>query len=416
MTTIVGGVDIDPWKAEADPWKVVPRSEFETRQQRAREATAAAGFDAAVVWSRGGAFMDMSADVLYLSNHYSQQPYMGDEAGIGSARSHGVCVLPVDGPSIAVVDIPWWRKDLVVADQVRPSIHVIETTAQAIRDAGLERGRLAIVGASYMTAAAYLGLAEHLPQATLVRADRLIEDLRLIKSPAEQELIRRSCEIGNRTVEALMAKVVEGATEADAHAAAAHTLISSGGALYDAPCSSGPWADGFTYARLPSADAIRRFQKGDLFHADCYGSYGGYFFDFGRSRCVGDSPTAEQRALLEAVIEAVETICAEIRPGITADQLYRHGERWMENSPVVQGLESEAPEMEGFPAVGHGLGLMWERPWLMPGDHTLIEPGMYLAVELLLGDRNIGGAMFEHNGLVTDGGFEVLTTARTRWW
>jgi Xaa-Pro aminopeptidase len=401
---------------EADPWKAVPRPEFADRQRRAREAAAAAGFDAAVVWSRGGAFMDMSADVLYLTNHYSQQPYMGDEAGIGSARSHGVCILPADGPSIVVVDIPWWRKDLVVADEVRPSIHVVETTAQAIRDAGLERARLAIVGASYMTAAAYLGLAEQLPGATLVRADRLIEQIRLIKSPAEQDLIRRSCAIGNRTVEALMGAVVEGATEADANAAAAHTLISAGGALYDAACSSGPWAHGFTYARLPSADATRQFRRGDLFHADCYGTYGGYLFDFARSRCVGDHPTSRQRDLLEAVIEAVETICAEIRPGITADQLYRCGERWMEQSPVVQGLVSEIPEMEGFPAVGHGLGLMWERPWLMPGEETVIEPGMYLAVELLLGDKEIGGAIFEHNGLVTDEGFEILTTARSRWW
>jgi Xaa-Pro aminopeptidase len=153
-----------------------------------------------------------------------------------------------------------------------------------------------------------------------------------------------------------------------------------------------------------------------MFHADCYGSYGGYFFDFGRSRCVGDNPTPRQRGLLEAVIEAVETICAEVRPGVTADELYHCGERWMAASPVVQGLTPEEPEMEGFPAVGHGLGMMWERPWLMPGDHTVIEPGMYLAVELLLGDPEIGGAMFEHNGLVTDTGFEVLTTARARWW
>jgi Xaa-Pro aminopeptidase len=416
VTSTVQGAEAEPSIPEADPWRVVSRGEFTLRQERVTAAAAKQGFDAAVVWSRGGAFMDMSADVLYLSNHYSQQPYMGDEAGIGSARSHGVCILPVDGPSTVVVDIPWWRKDLVVADQVRPSIHVVETAAQAIRDAGLERGRLAIVGASYMTAAAYLGLAEQLPDATLVRADQLVEQIRLIKSPAEQELIRRSCEIGNRAVEALMETVVEGATEADAHAAAASTVISAGGAHYDAACASGPWAQGFTYARLPSADAVRRLQAGDMFHADCYGSYGGYFFDFGRSRCVGDNPTPRQRGLLEAVIEAVETICAEVRPGVTAEELYRHGERWMEASPVVQGLAQGEPEMEGFPAVGHGLGMMWERPWLMPGDHTVIEPGMYLAVELLLGDPEIGGAMFEHNGLVTETGFEVLTTARARWW
>jgi Xaa-Pro aminopeptidase len=399
-----------------DPWTAVSRGEFEQRQRRAREATAAAGFDAAVVWSRGGAFMDMSADVLYLANHYSQQPYMGDEAGIGSARSHGVVVLPVDGESTVIVDIPWWRRDLVVAGTVRASIHVVETTAAAIRDAGLARGRLAVVGTSYMTAAAYNGLRRELPDAEFVDADTLIEGLRILKSPAEQDLIRRACTIGNATLESLIGAVVEGATEADAVAAASHTLISAGGVLYDAACASGPSSHAYTRARLPSADPIRKFVKGDLFHVDCYGSYGGYFFDFARSRCVGDEPTDLQRELLDGVIEGVEHICAAIRPGVTAGDVYDAGAAWMSDSPLVRSLPEEAPEMEGFPAVGHGLGLMWEGPWLMPGNETVIEEGMYLAAEILLGHPSRGGAMFEHNGLVTTDGFEILTTARSRWW
>jgi ectoine hydrolase len=399
-----------------DPWRAIPRDEFVTRQSRAREAAAAQGFDGVVVWSRGGAFMDMSADVLYLTNHYSQQPYMGDEAGIGTARSHGVCLLPLDGPSTVVVDVPWWRRDLVVADDVRASIHVVETAADAVRAAGLERGRIGLVGASYMTAAAYLGLVERLPDATLVRADRLVEDLRLIKSPAEQDLIRRACALGNRTLEALIDAVVVGATEADAMAAASQTLISGGGVLYDAACASGPWSHGYTHARLPSADSTRAFERGDLFHVDCYGSYGGYFFDFARSRCVGDDPTDDQRALLDAVIEGVEAICGAIAPGVTAAEIHRAGADWLAESPVVGSIPHEEPEIEGFPAVGHGLGLMWERPWLVAEDDTVIEPGMYLAVEILLGHPSIGGAMFEHNGLVTEDGFEVLTTARQRWW
>jgi Xaa-Pro aminopeptidase len=267
-----------------------------------------------------------------------------------------------------------------------------------------------------MTAAAWLGLAERLPEAQLVRADTLVEELRLIKTPAEQELIRRSCALGNRTLEALIGAVVEGATEAEATAAAAETLIAGGGVLYDAACSSGPWSHQYTHARLPSADATRRFERGDLFHVDCYGSYGGYFFDFARSRCVGDDPTAEQRALLEAVIDCVETICAAIRPGMRAGDVYQVGAEWLAASRVVASLPEEQPEMEGFPAVGHGLGLMWEGPWLMPDVEREIEPGMYLAVEMLLGHRSLGGAMFEHNGLVTEDGFEVLTTARSRWW
>jgi Xaa-Pro aminopeptidase len=303
-----------------------------------------------------------------------------------------------------------------VADEVLPSIHVTRTAAEAARRAGLERGRIALVGASYMTAAAYLGLIEALPDATIVRADRLVEDVRIHKSPAEIEVIRHACALGNRTLEALIGAVVEGATEADAVAAASQTLIAGGGVLYDAACASGPNAHQYTSARLPSADPIRRLAPGDMFHVDCYGSYGGYFFDFARSRVVGDDPAPAQRDLLEAVIECVETVCGAIRPGITAGDAYAVGDEWLRQSAVVASIPEEEPEMEGFPAVGHGLGMMWEAPWLMPGDPTPLVPGMYLAVEMLLGHRDLGGAMFEHNGVVTETGFEVLTTARARWW
>jgi Xaa-Pro aminopeptidase len=399
-----------------DPWTAIGREEFLDRQARARRAAQEASFDGAIVYSRGGAFVDMHADVLYLTNHYSQQPYMGDEAGLGTARAHGVCVLAVDGPTTVVVDVPWWRKDLVVTDEVRPSIYVTRNVADAVRQAGLAGGRLALVGASYMSAAAYLGLRDELPDAELVRADRLIEDLRLIKSPAEQEVIRHACMVGNATLEALLDAVVEGATEADAVAAASAALISRGGVLYDAACASGPWSHQYTHARLPSADPARRFERGDLFHVDCYGAYGGYFFDFARSRVVGDEPTDRQLELLEAVIGGVEAVCAAIKPGMTAGDVYRVADEWMAASSFVASLPSEEPEMEGFPAVGHGLGLMWEAPWLMEGDPTPIEADMYLAVELLFGHPSLGGAMFEHNGLVTEDGFEVLTTARERWW
>jgi Xaa-Pro aminopeptidase len=400
----------------ADPWTLIPADEFRSRQDRLRAAATASGLDGVVVWSRGGGFLDMAADVLYMTNHYSQQPYIGDEAGVGSARSHGVCVIPVDGPVTVIVDIPWWRRDLVVADDVRATIDVEGGAAKAVRDAGLAGARIGLVGASYMSAAAYLGFTAKLPHADFKRMDTLVEDLRIIKSPAEQHVIRRAATLGNETVEALIGAVVEGATEAEAQATAAHVLIAGGGVLYDAACSSGAWAHDFTHGRLPSAVSTRRFEKGDMFHVDCYGSYGGYFFDFARSRCVGDEPNHAQRDLLEAVIEGVDTVCAAIKPGVTAAEAFRVGEAWMANSATVKGLPVEEPVMEGFPAFGHGLGLMWEGPWLMADVKTAFEPGMYIAVEILLGHPSIGGAMFEHNGLVTDSGFEILTTARSRWW
>jgi Xaa-Pro aminopeptidase len=400
-----------------DPWTAIPAQEFRDRQRRLREATAAAGFAGAVVFSRGGAFLDQFQDALYLTNHYSQQPAMGDETGIGSARSHAAVVVPVDGPSSVVVDVPWWRRDLVVADRVIPSIDVAGSAAAALREAGLADGApVALVGASYMTAAAYLGLRAAVPDADLRRADRLVERLRIHKSPAEIDLVRRACALGSRAMDAMMAAVVPGATETDAVAAAAAVLIAGGGALYDAACASGPTSHGFTHGRIPSADPVRRMRAGDLFHVDFYGAYGGYYFDFARSRAVGDDPSPEQRDLLEATIEAVDHICAAIRPGMTAAELYAVGDAWARESPVVASLPVEEPEMEGFPAYGHGIGLMWEGPWITPDDDMALEPGMCLGIELLLGHPSRGGAMFEENLVVTDTGAEIITDARRRWW
>jgi Xaa-Pro aminopeptidase len=267
-----------------------------------------------------------------------------------------------------------------------------------------------------MTAAAYLGLREQLPDAEIRREDRLVEQLRIRKSAAEIEVIRRACRLGSRSMDALMEAVVEGATEAEAVGEAMRVLYAGGGTMYDAACASGPNAHGYTHARLPSCDPVRRLERGDMFHVDYYGAYGGYYFDFARARVVGDDPAPRQRDLVEATIEAVDHICASVRPGMTAGELYAAGEAWMEGSDLVRSLPAEEPEMEGFPAFGHGIGLMWEGPWIMPGDATPLEPGMYLGIELLLGHPSLGGAMFEENGLVTEDGFEVLTDARRRWW
>jgi Xaa-Pro aminopeptidase len=149
---------------------------------------------------------------------------------------------------------------------------------------------------------------------------------------------------------------------------------------------------------------------------DSYGALGGYFWDFGRTRVVGDEPTRSQRDLLETAIEVVETVCAAIRPGRTSADVWREGERVMAASPVLAAIPAEEGETEGFPAVGHGIGLGWEKPWLTPTDDTVIEPGMGIAVEVLFGHPTLGGYFFEENGIVMQTGFEVLSTSPKRWW
>jgi Xaa-Pro aminopeptidase len=332
---------------QSDVWTEIGRDEFLNRQSAVRRLAAEAQLDGVIVYSRGGAFMDMCADVLYLTNHYSNQPYVADHAGLGTARSHGVVLLPVDGPTVLINDVPWGRTDLAVADEVRYSIYVTKRVGEALQDTKLSGKRVGLVGASYMTAAAYLGLLSVAGDTEFVRLDDFVEQLRLIKSPAEQELIKRSCAIGNEAVDQMMSAAVAGATEGDAVAAAAAVVARSGAVMYDCLFSSGPRAHYVAYGRLPSHDITRPFEKGDMFSVDCFGAYGGYLWDFGRTGVVGRAASDPQRDLAEALVEGVNHICSAIRPGVTGRELWRIGEAWMAENRVLRSLPPAETESEG---------------------------------------------------------------------
>jgi Xaa-Pro aminopeptidase len=404
--------------ASVDPWTIVSASEFRERQDKLRARLAEMDLDGAVVWSRGGGAMDMSADVLYLCNHYPPHPYDGDDAGLGRALSHAACIVPTSGPTTLVADGPYWRRDLVVADDVRVSKDLPAAAAAAVRDLGLDPRRLAFVGLSYMSASAYLDFAAALPATSFTFADDLVKRIRMYKSEAECELIRMSSRLGVNAVEEILAGVVDGQTEAGAVALPIARLHEQGVALYDAVASSGPHSHIFSHARLPGFDATRPMQHGDLFHIDFYGALGGYLFDLARSRCVGDEPTDEQRGLLEAAISGVDAVVAAVRPGLICEDLAKVGVEALGELDVrVAGERVPVASLVGWAAFGHGLGLSWEPPFIRTGDMTVLEPRMYLAVELSLYHPSIGGAMYEHNFIVTESGCEVLTLgARARWW
>lgn len=398
-----------------DPWSYIPREEYRDRQRRARLLAQENHLDGFVVYSKGGGFMDMSADVLYLANYYSNQPYVADHAGIGTARSHGVVVLPVDGPTVVIADVPWLRQDLVVSDDLRHSIFVTERVSDVLTDTNLRGKRVGLVGASNMSAAAYEGLITERDDTAFVRFDEAIESLRIHKSDAEQRAIRKACEVGNAAMDAMMGAVQIGSTEGDAVGAATQVIAQSGAIPYDFLFSSGPRAHYVAYGRLPSHDVTRAFEFGDMVKVDSFGAYAGYLWDFARTGIVGE-PNDRQAELADALIEGVHQICANIRPGSSGGELWRVGEEWLSQNSAIASLPQVDTESEGFPAVGHGLGLSWENPWMSVHDETEIEAGMYLAVELFAGHESVGGAMFEQNGLVTNTGFEILTTAKDRWW
>ncbi len=398
---------------------LIPREEFANRQGHVAMEAQRHGLDAVVAWSKGGGTYDAYADVAYLANYYTAFPHLRDLKPLWTGRGHAAVIVPAHGDAVLVLDTADYRPEVIAAPDVRFDNDVLGAVAGVLTDRGLATGRVGLAGWEFLSIGAYRDLASRLPALDLQPADDILDRARMIKSPAEIEMLRRSGSIGSQAFEAMMANVAPGRTEADAVAAGVDVLTRAGGALYTALVASGPHDAALVWNELPGYDAERPLERGEFFHVDMYGpACGGYLFDFARSTVVGGDASDAQRDLLEASVAAIDAVIAAIDGGATAADLARAGDGFLHR----EGFSGDNREDDvarndlNFPAWGHGFGLTWEPPYLMVGDQTPIVPGMCVAIERHLGRSGVGTVAFEQNVVVLDSGPELISTASSRWW
>jgi Xaa-Pro aminopeptidase len=400
----------------------VAKEEFRERQQRATRAAAERGLDALVVWARGGTSVDFYGDVLYLSNHHSPFPPNQDTPH-WSARSYSGMVLPVDGSPALVVDLPEFDADLIEVDDIHSTLHVPQTLARVLAERGLDQGRLGLAGRDTLLAHQLGQIEAELGHPVrLEPADDILERLRMVKSQSELAEIRRAAEVGIGWMRTMMEAVVPGRTEGEVIGDGMSYLAAHGGFPYDAAIASGSRSQYF-FSRLgiPTWDARRRIDAGDLVHIDAWAAIDGYYTDFVRSTVAGREASPEQRHLLEGSIAIIDHIIEGTRPGTRIGELYERGAAWMVDNGFgehrAELTESGTDFGNLFPAFGHSFGLGLESPWIVDGEPTVIEEGMCLAIEALLGRPGVGGAGFEQDVIVTADGCEVITAGcESRWW
>jgi Xaa-Pro aminopeptidase len=313
-----------------------------------------------------------------------------------------------------------------VADKVVVSADLIRTVFGLLAATGGGEGHLrrrpkfALLGGDALPArwarALEVYLEARLGGAKTFEADELGWRLRRRKSPAEQTLLRAAGALGARAMDNAMAAAVPGAREADVAGAFIETLVRGGGALYDIVMSSGPFAHTLAPSGGPAGTAPfrdRRLAPGDLLRIDAYGSLGGYLFDFARTRVIGQSPNEAQRELLAAARDSVKAGLDLLAPGVRLSDVAARCEATLAASSYARSRGLPDSTMGG--AWGHGLGLSFEPPWIHADSEQTAEPGMCLAVERRIEAPGLGGAQYEDDVLVVEGGAELLTPAEERY-
>jgi ectoine hydrolase len=385
----------------------IPAAEFAERRARAIELARKKDLAGLLVCGRGGGALDRYGDVMYLTNHYSSFPYIPDLAGAWTGRAHAFVVMPVDGEPTAVVDIPSIEAIRMPPEQIVVADLVTEAVIAALQ-ARLRKGRVGLVGGDTLSVNMAKRFEAACPDLEWVAADDILAQLRAMKSPAEIEKLRQASLLGSRVIEAMMAAARPGATHGDVVAAGMDVLVPAGGILYNSFMASGRGGAAPTVARnnFPTWGAKTPLASGDWLRLGISGVLDGYCFDLARARPIGEA-SALQIASFEAAIAVVNAGIDAIRPGSTGGDVARAGRRKQE--------ELGFPFKGVFSGLGHGIGLGWDAPWLVPEDTTELKPGMVLSIEkTLTKDGYLGD--FEESVLVTERGAELLTNATSRYW
>jgi len=247
--------------------------------------------------------------------------------------------------------------------------------------------------------------------ATVQRITGFVEDVMMLKSPAEIALIRESVKWGNLAHRLLQRYTRPGATETEVSMQASHeatlTMLDTLGPLYRAQSTYASGAKaGYRgqigrNAAIPHAMANNiTFQEGDVLVSGAGAPMWGYNSELERTMIIG-RPSDEQRRMFEHMMAVQEIAFATLRPGATCAEVDRAVRQYYEDNDLMPYWRHHS---------GHAIGLRYhEAPFLDIGDHTTIRPGMVLTVEPGLYVPDMGGFRHSDTVVITDEGMEILT-------
>jgi len=235
-------------------------------------------------------------------------------------------------------------------------------------------------------------LEEKAKPANILVVDDLLTRLRLIKSAAEVERIRKSTEIIDKTVMELAQSLRLGMTRLELIQEAKYQMIKNGAEGVDHVTMAFGTAN-------PEIALDEPLEANQIVTLDLGAVYQGYVSDNRRLVYTGSVPDA-LKELHKKLCWIVAEMGKALRPGKTFSEVHAYAAELY----AKMGIDPM------YLHVGHSVGLQVEECWIMSDNPTVIEPGMVLNIELYSPSED--GVMIgdEETFLVTSGEPEKLST------
>ena len=314
-------------------------------------------------------------------------------------RVHFVVWSPHTDPTFVVIDrraSSLKPEDTFVADvrgyegEAYDSIRVL---AAVLTERGAAAGRVGIEGRNF-PAGHLMELQRLLPQARFEDAFFFLESVRLVKTPAEVDVITRATKAAMDAVDTAFRAAKPGDTERAISARMQYELLLNGCDQIAFPVFGAGDHTGWFHGLATDMPV----EEGMILKTDFGGLLDGYYSDIARTAVMGRA-TDHQRDLHHKVTEVKHRIVAAIRPGMAASEVSHIG---------IQAYADLGLEFK-WNILGHGLGLgVHESPQLYTWIDDPLQPGMVMMIET--GYRDDPGDSFHVEDLirVTETGAEYL--------
>ncbi|MCL4765007.1 MAG: Xaa-Pro peptidase family protein [Hyphomicrobiaceae bacterium] len=370
------------------------REEYESRCKAARAAMKAESLDALLIFAQ---------ESHYYLTGYDTSGFVFFQCGVMTADERPI-VLLTRRPDLEqarrtsiIEDVRLWY-DREGADPSGELLAILE-------ELKLKGGRIGIELRTFgLTADKYELVRRRLEGwCTFVDASPLVRTLRLVKSETELAYVRRSAELADQALEAMLAAARPGAFEGDIAAAGAVPILAGGG---DPPPSGPVLGSGDRALLIRSATGFRHLDLVDQLTMEFAASYRHYCACLMRTIAIGRGRD-RQRQMFDVTREALAAMTEAARPGRPLGEIDDAHRRVYDAAGYGEHRMS---------ACGYSLGALFRPTWmdvppmLYSGNPIPTAPGMVLFLHAILIDAPNNLAMsLGHTIAITETGAEVLS-------
>lgn len=286
--------------------------------------------------------------------------------------------------------------DTVEAPRTDDISNLIET----LRDKGLTKKRIGLDESGLIKDAfeAIEGRIKNELTATVEGAFSAFREIRMVKTEEEVKRLRHCAQVTEEAIGVALESAREGSSGDEITAAFMRQAWENG----VTPRSEGIGLGELSFLNNRQIPPPQILKKGDLIRFDVSCTYESYYSDIARIGVLGE-PNSQQKDYYEAVKAGADAAIELIRPGVKASELFR---------AAVEGTRKAGLPTFDRSHCGHGIGLeMYDEPVIYPHNEAVLEKNMVINIENPFYSIGFGAAQVEDTILVTDDGFEMLSTS-----